>query len=93
MLLGVAFRRLGDEHAAATELEAALATFERLNAKLDTERVKELLGRVETRRTFLFTDIVDSTKLLETLGDRSGGACSHGTTSCCASTSARAAAR
>ena len=29
---------------------------------------EELLGRVETRRTFLFTDIVDSTKLLETLG-------------------------
>ena len=35
----------------------------------DEARVKELLGRVETRRTFLFTDIVDSTKLLETLGD------------------------
>src|SRR5262249_56896030 len=32
-------------------------------------RAKELLGRVELRRTFLFTDIVDSTKLLETLGD------------------------
>ena len=31
--------------------------------------IKELLGRVETRRTFLFTDIVDSTRLLETLGD------------------------
>jgi class 3 adenylate cyclase len=69
MLLGVTFRRLGDEHAATTELEAALATFERLNARLDSERIKELLGRVETRRTFLFTDIVDSTKLLETLGD------------------------
>ena len=32
-------------------------------------RVKELLGRLEARRTFLFTDIVDSTRLLETLGD------------------------
>ena len=31
--------------------------------------LQELLGRVEARRTFLFTDIVDSTKLLETLGD------------------------
>lgn len=30
--------------------------------------MKELLGRLEARRTFLFTDIVDSTKLLETLG-------------------------
>ena len=31
--------------------------------------MKELLGRLEARRTFLFTDIVDSTRLLETLGD------------------------
>jgi class 3 adenylate cyclase len=69
MLLGIAFRRQGDEHAATGELEAALATFERLGARLDEERVKELLGRLEARRTFLFTDIVESTKLLETLGD------------------------
>jgi len=69
MLLGLAFRRQGDEHAATGELEAALATFERLGARLDEERVKELLGRLQTRRTFLFTDIVDSTKLLGTLGD------------------------
>ena len=69
MLLGIAFRRRGDEHAATAELEAALATFERLGAKLDEERVKELLGRLVARRTFLFTDIVDSTRLLETLGD------------------------
>jgi class 3 adenylate cyclase len=68
MLLGIAFRRQGDEHAATAELEAAAAVFERLGARLDEERVKELLGRLETRRTFLFTDIVDSTKLLETLG-------------------------
>jgi class 3 adenylate cyclase len=69
MLLGIAFRRRGDEHAASAELEPALATFERLGARLDAERVKELLGRLQTRRTFVFTDIVDSTKLLETLGD------------------------
>jgi class 3 adenylate cyclase len=69
MLLGIAYRRLGDEDGAMAEFEAALATFERLGAKLNAERVKELLGRLETRRTFLFTDIVDSTKLLETLGD------------------------
>ncbi len=31
--------------------------------------MKELLGRLEARRTFLFTDIVDSTRLLDTLGD------------------------
>jgi len=69
MSLGIAFRRQGDEHAATAEIEAALATFERLGAKLDEDRAKELLGRLEARRTFLFTDIVDSTKLLETLGD------------------------
>jgi class 3 adenylate cyclase len=69
MLLGLAYRRQGDEPAVRSELEAALMTFERLGAKLDEERVKELLGRLETRRTFLFSDIVDSTKLLETLGD------------------------
>jgi class 3 adenylate cyclase len=70
LLLGIAFRRQGDEHAATAELEAASATFERLGAKLDAARANELLGRLETRRTFLFTDIVDSTKLLETLGDQ-----------------------
>ncbi|HSC90781.1 MAG TPA: adenylate/guanylate cyclase domain-containing protein [Gaiellaceae bacterium] len=69
MLLGLAFRRQDDGHAATDELEAALTTFERLGATLDAERAKELLGRLEARRTFLFTDIVDSTKLLETLGD------------------------
>jgi class 3 adenylate cyclase len=69
MLLGIAERRRGDEHGGTAELEGALATFERLGARLDEGRVKELLGRLETRRTFLFTDIVDSTKLLETLGD------------------------
>ena len=69
MLLGIAFRRQGDEDAALSELDAALSMFERLGAKLDAERTKELLGRLATRRTFLFTDIVDSTKLLQTLGD------------------------
>jgi class 3 adenylate cyclase len=69
LLLGLAYRRRGDEHAATVELEAALATFERLGARLDEERAKELLGKLEARRSFLFTDIVDSTKLLETLGD------------------------
>ena len=43
--------------------------FEQLGAKLDADRARELLGRVQTRRTFVFTDIVDSTRLLETLGD------------------------
>jgi class 3 adenylate cyclase len=69
MLLGTAYTRAGEEHAATEELEGALATFQRLGARPEEARVSELLGKVETRRTFLFTDIVDSTKLLETLGD------------------------
>jgi class 3 adenylate cyclase len=69
LLLGIAFRGQGDEHAATLEFQAAHTTFERLGAKLDEARADELLGRVDGRRTFLFTDIVDSTRLLETLGD------------------------
>jgi class 3 adenylate cyclase len=69
MLLGLAFRRQGDEHSATVELEAALATFEQLGARLEEQRAKELLGRQLARRTFVFTDIVGSTRLLETLGD------------------------
>ncbi len=67
--LGTAYRRNGDEHGSAVELEAALAAFERLGAAPEAARLQEQLGRVETRRTFLFTDIVDSTRLLDTLGD------------------------
>jgi class 3 adenylate cyclase len=69
VLLGIAFRRLGDEHAATTELDAAHATLDRMGAKSDAQRAAELLGRQQTRRTFLFTDIVGSTRLLETLGN------------------------
>src|SRR5690606_27129405 len=59
----------GDEDGATVELEAALATFERLGARLDEERARELLGRLSTRRAFVFTDIVGSTQLLASLGD------------------------
>ncbi len=68
VLLGAAYARSGDDHAATVELEGALATFERLGARPEEARIQELLGRVETRRTFLFSDIVDSTRLLDTLG-------------------------
>jgi class 3 adenylate cyclase len=68
MLLGIAYRRHGDEEGATEELDAALATFERLGATLDAERAKELLGRLETYRTFMFTDIVGSTELMQVLG-------------------------
>jgi class 3 adenylate cyclase len=69
MLLGLALRRLGDEDGARDELTAAKATFERLGAALAAERAAELLGERSLKRTFMFTDIVDSTKLVEALGE------------------------
>ncbi len=67
--LGLALRRLGDEDGARDELTAAKATFERLGAALAAERAAELLGEHTVKRTFMFTDIVDSTKLVEALGE------------------------
>jgi class 3 adenylate cyclase len=69
MLLGLALRRLGDEDGARDEHSAAKAAFERLGAALAAERAAELLGEHKLRRTFMFTDIVDSTKLVEVLGE------------------------
>jgi class 3 adenylate cyclase len=69
MLLGLALRRLGDEDGASDELGAARSVFERLGAALMAERAAELLGEHALKRTFMFTDIVDSTKLVEVLGE------------------------
>jgi len=69
MLLGIAYRGEGDEHSARDEIAAAKATFERLGAALDVQRAAELLGEAGSARTFVFTDIVDSTRLLEALGE------------------------
>jgi class 3 adenylate cyclase len=69
MLLGVALRRTAEEDAARDELRAAKSAFERLGAVLAAERTAELLGEHKLRRTFVFTDIVDSTKLVEALGE------------------------
>jgi class 3 adenylate cyclase len=73
-LLGAAFRSDGDEAAALLELGAARAGFERLGATLDAARLSEAMGdragsprRVV--RTFMFTDIVGSTNLIEAIGD------------------------
>ena len=73
--LAIAHRSDGDEESAAMELQAAHATFERLGATLEAERCLEVLhagspkaGR-RVARTFMFTDIVGSTNLLETIGD------------------------
>jgi class 3 adenylate cyclase len=69
LLLGLAYRGEGDENAARDELRAARTAFEGLGAVLDAQRATELLGDSRVERTFMFTDIVDSTRLVEALGE------------------------
>jgi class 3 adenylate cyclase len=76
VLLGEAYRAQGDEEAAVLELRAARGAFERLGAALDLRRALELLGpdggavpAARVTRTFMFTDIVRSTNLVEAVGD------------------------
>lgn len=66
----------GDRDEAAAQLRSARATFERLGATLDARRAADLEERLRhggtptrTVRTFLFTDIVSSTSLMEVIGD------------------------
>ena len=76
-LLAEALMARGDREDAALELRAAASTFERLGAVLDARRATESLetitgdGKAPQRavRTFVFTDIVKSTPLVEALGD------------------------
>jgi class 3 adenylate cyclase len=71
-----AYRLDGDTDAAELELRAAHATFDRLGAMRDTRRAAEAIGRLAATaggeragRTFLYTDICDSTPLVEAIGD------------------------
>lgn len=77
-LLAAALEKQGDPGSAVMELKAALAVFQRLGAErfiaLVNRQLMQLPNSPEagTRRqvrTFMFTDMVDSTKLLEALGD------------------------
>ena len=70
MLMGQAYRALGDEDAATGEFKAAKASFEKLGAVLDLQRAAELLGEFSPQRTFMFTDIVGSTRMAEALGQQ-----------------------
>ena len=77
VLLGTALNAAGEGEAAAPELEAALAIFERLGAEPDVTATRRLLGRGEApvqplqrvQTTFMFTDVVGSTQLVEAIGD------------------------
>jgi len=78
-MLAEAYRALGDEGAALQELEAARSMFEKLKAMPDLRKAEEKLetyGAIHGApagarqvRTFMFTDIVSSTDLLEAIGD------------------------
>ena len=67
----------GDAEGAVLELESAHSAFERLGADPDADHVAERLKTLRrsavepavARRTFMFTDIVGSTALLEAIGD------------------------
>jgi class 3 adenylate cyclase len=72
MLLAEAHRGLGDDDSAGEEIAAAKAAFERIGAAREARRASSQLAPekgVRATRAFLFTDIVDSTKLLEAVGD------------------------
>jgi class 3 adenylate cyclase len=69
VLLAAAYRAKGDEDGAISELGTAQSAFERLGARLDAERASQRITKRVTK-TFLFTDIVDSTKFSELLKDR-----------------------
>jgi class 3 adenylate cyclase len=72
VLLARAYRAEGDDLAAELELEAAQSTFDRIGAARDSAKVAALRARpaeVRAVRTFVFTDIVNSTKLVDLLGD------------------------
>ncbi len=77
MALAEALAAEGDADGSRLELETARAAFERLGAELDARTAADALERaardggapVRAERTFVFTDIVGSTQLLEAIGD------------------------
>ena len=75
MLLAQGHAGQGDQPAAVLEAGAARRAFESLGAKLDLRRAVQLesglkpAAAVEVRRTFMFTDMVRSTSLVEAIGD------------------------
>lgn len=71
--IGLAYRASGEEEAAAREIEAARGALEKLGAVTDLRRLEELATEKMTGprvvRSFMFTDIVGSTNLVEAMGD------------------------
>lgn len=82
--LGEAYLAAGDDDAAALEFAAAAATFESLGATMGRQRIAELTAprpavrsaagaSRQATRTFMFTDIVGSTGLIDAVGDEAWG--------------------
>ena len=77
VILGQAYRARGDQETGDLELRAARSSLEKLGAIPDATRVSELLGEAvappeggrRVTRTFMFTDIVRSSNLVEAVGD------------------------
>jgi class 3 adenylate cyclase len=81
LLLAQAYLARGSKDDAEFELQAARSTFDRLGAAPDARRTNEMLASISedtdfqtavagpVMRTFMFTDIVKSTPLLEAIGD------------------------
>jgi class 3 adenylate cyclase len=68
--------RTGDREVATVELDVALTVFGDLGAARDIDAAQRLRARLggatvgrQVRRTFMFTDVVDSTQLVATMGD------------------------
>lgn len=82
--LGEAYLAVGDDDGAELELAAARATFSSLGAIIGLRRVDELVAPGPARphargrsrdatRTFMFTDVVGSTELIDAVGDEAWG--------------------
>jgi class 3 adenylate cyclase len=80
LLLSTAYHAMGDLEDAQLELQAARSVFDRLGALPDLRRADEQLKETGTvgrgtaagkqaSRTFIFTDVVKSTPLIEAIGD------------------------
>jgi class 3 adenylate cyclase len=71
VVLARVYEAEGDLAAARLEREAALGVFVRLGAEYDARLLRAMVERPPERalRTFMFTDIVESTRLLDVLGD------------------------
>jgi class 3 adenylate cyclase len=76
VLLASALRASGEDEAARFELQSARSTFERIGAARDARNAAAALGAesvpsaaARVRKTFVFSDIVNSTSLLAAIGD------------------------